>query len=84
MFFQVVYCNESMFYYSLLSLCGCPYLCFLGKPSRYFPASSTKEMLDQWRPLLCVFDVAMQKAISNMELFLPTIMPVEEHSQGFQ
>uniref|UniRef100_A0A3Q0QZT0 Proteasome activator Blm10 middle HEAT repeats region domain-containing protein n=1 Tax=Amphilophus citrinellus TaxID=61819 RepID=A0A3Q0QZT0_AMPCI len=47
----------------------------------YFPASSTKEMLDEWRPLLCVFDVVMQKAISNMELFLPTIMPPEEHSQ---
>lgn len=51
---------------------------------RYFPASSTKEMLDEWRPLLCVFDVVMQKAISNMELFLPTIMPPEGHSQGFQ
>ncbi|XP_028286764.1 proteasome activator complex subunit 4B [Parambassis ranga] len=50
----------------------------------YFPASSTKEMLDEWRPLLCVFDSAMQKAISNMELFLPTIMPLEEHCQGFQ
>lgn len=51
---------------------------------RYFPASSTQEMLDEWRPLLCVFDVVMQKAISNMELFLPTIMPPEEHSQGFR
>ncbi|XP_033974849.1 proteasome activator complex subunit 4B-like [Trematomus bernacchii] len=50
----------------------------------YFPASCTKEMLDEWRPLLCVFDMVMQKAISNMELFLPTIMPQEEHSQGFQ
>ncbi|XP_058477820.1 proteasome activator complex subunit 4B isoform X2 [Solea solea] len=50
----------------------------------YFPTSSTKEMLDEWRPLLCVFDMVMQKAISNMELFLPTIMSPEEHSQGFQ
>uniref|UniRef100_A0A7N6FAQ8 Proteasome activator Blm10 mid region domain-containing protein n=1 Tax=Anabas testudineus TaxID=64144 RepID=A0A7N6FAQ8_ANATE len=50
----------------------------------YFPASSTREMLDEWRPLLCVFDVVMQKAVSNMELFLPTIMPPQEHSQGFQ
>uniref|UniRef100_A0A665UKH4 Proteasome activator subunit 4b n=1 Tax=Echeneis naucrates TaxID=173247 RepID=A0A665UKH4_ECHNA len=50
----------------------------------YFPPQSTKEMLDEWRPLLCVFDAIMQKAISNMELFLPTIMPPEEHSQGFQ
>uniref|UniRef100_A0A3B4AX17 Proteasome activator Blm10 mid region domain-containing protein n=1 Tax=Periophthalmus magnuspinnatus TaxID=409849 RepID=A0A3B4AX17_9GOBI len=50
----------------------------------YFPASSTQEMLDEWRPQLCVFDVVMQKAISNMELFLPTILPVKEHGQGFQ
>lgn len=52
--------------------------------SRYFPAASTQEMLEEWRPLLCVFDLVMQKAISNMELFLPTIMPPEEHSQGFK
>lgn len=63
---------------SSLSVCVC--VCF----PRYFPASSTQEMLDEWRPLLCVFDVVMQKAISNMELFLPTIMPPEEHGQGFQ
>ncbi|XP_037134484.1 proteasome activator complex subunit 4B-like isoform X1 [Syngnathus acus] len=50
----------------------------------YFPASSTKEMLDEWRPLLCVFDAVMQKAIGIMELFLPTIMPPEEHAQGFR
>ncbi|KAM7370631.1 hypothetical protein PAMP_010160 [Pampus punctatissimus] len=50
----------------------------------YFPASSTKEMLEEWRPLLCVFDMIMQKAVGNMELFLPTVMPPEEHSQGFQ
>ncbi|XP_056286378.1 proteasome activator complex subunit 4B-like [Pseudoliparis swirei] len=50
----------------------------------YFTASSTEEMLDEWRPLLCVFDMVMLKAVSNMELFLPTIMPPEEHSQGFQ
>ncbi|KAM7381432.1 hypothetical protein PAMA_012322 [Pampus argenteus] len=51
---------------------------------RYFPASSTKEMLEEWRPLLCVFDMIMQKAVGNMELFLPTVMPPEEHCQGFQ
>lgn len=52
--------------------------------SRYFPAASTREMLDEWRPLLCVFDGVMQKAISNMELFLPTITPPEEHGQAFR
>ncbi|XP_028809979.1 proteasome activator complex subunit 4B isoform X2 [Denticeps clupeoides] len=49
----------------------------------YFPVSATQEMLDEWRPLLCPFDVTMQKAISYFELFLPTIMPPEEHGQGF-
>uniref|UniRef100_A0A8C5CEE9 Uncharacterized protein n=1 Tax=Gadus morhua TaxID=8049 RepID=A0A8C5CEE9_GADMO len=39
----------------------------------YFPASSTQEMLSEWRPLLCVFDA----------LFLPTVMPPPEHPQGF-
>ncbi len=68
------------------SICAhvCPRCVCSCKFPRYFPASSTEEMLDEWRPLLCVFDVVMQKAISNMELFLPTIMPPEEHSQGFQ
>ncbi|XP_028989298.1 proteasome activator complex subunit 4B-like isoform X2 [Betta splendens] len=50
----------------------------------YFPASSTWEMLAEWRPLLCVFDVAMQKAVGYMELFLPTVVPPEEHGRGFQ
>lgn len=52
--------------------------------SRYFPPASTKEMLAEWRPLLCAFDGVMQKAISNMELFLPTISPPEEHGQAFR
>uniref|UniRef100_A0AAR2IXF8 Proteasome activator Blm10 mid region domain-containing protein n=1 Tax=Pygocentrus nattereri TaxID=42514 RepID=A0AAR2IXF8_PYGNA len=51
---------------------------------RYFPESATQEMLDEWRPLLCPFDVTMQKAISYFELFLPTIMPPEQHHKGFK
>ncbi|XP_053495926.1 proteasome activator complex subunit 4B isoform X1 [Ictalurus furcatus] len=50
----------------------------------YFPESATQEMLDEWRPLLCPFDVTMQKAISYFELFLPTIMPPEQHHKGFK
>ncbi|TSK14769.1 Proteasome activator complex subunit 4B [Bagarius yarrelli] len=49
----------------------------------YFPESATQEMLDEWRPLLCPFDVTMQKAISYFELFLPTVMPPEQHQKGF-
>ncbi|XP_055031264.2 proteasome activator complex subunit 4B isoform X1 [Misgurnus anguillicaudatus] len=50
----------------------------------YFPKTATQEMLDEWRPLLCPFDVTMQKAISYFELFLPTIMPPEQHHKGFK
>lgn len=50
----------------------------------YFPESATQEMLDEWRPLLCPFDVTMQKAIGYFELFLPTIMPPEQHYKGFK
>ncbi|XP_030627610.1 proteasome activator complex subunit 4A [Chanos chanos] len=50
----------------------------------YFPESATQEMLDEWRPLLCPFDVTMQKAIGYFELFLPTTLPPELHHKGFK
>uniref|UniRef100_A0A8C3LQK6 Proteasome activator subunit 4 n=1 Tax=Chrysolophus pictus TaxID=9089 RepID=A0A8C3LQK6_CHRPC len=45
----------------------------------YFPEDATAEMLDEWRPLMCPFDVTMQKAITYFELFLPTTLPPELH-----
>uniref|UniRef100_A0A3Q3VQG8 Proteasome activator subunit 4 n=1 Tax=Mola mola TaxID=94237 RepID=A0A3Q3VQG8_MOLML len=50
----------------------------------YFSESATQEMLDEWRPLLCPFDVTMQRAISYFELFLPTTLPPELHHKGFK
>uniref|UniRef100_A0A8C4GY46 Proteasome activator complex subunit 4 n=1 Tax=Dicentrarchus labrax TaxID=13489 RepID=A0A8C4GY46_DICLA len=50
----------------------------------YFSESSTQEMLDEWRPLLCPFDVTMQRAIGYFELFLPTTLPPELHHKGFK
>ncbi|XP_011482882.1 proteasome activator complex subunit 4 isoform X2 [Oryzias latipes] len=50
----------------------------------YFSENATQEMLDEWRPLLCPFDVTMQRAISYFELFLPTTLPPELHHKGFQ
>ena len=38
----------------------------------YFPEGSTQEMLDEWRPLMCPFDVTMGIAVSYFEMFLPT------------
>ncbi|XP_053568667.1 proteasome activator complex subunit 4 [Bombina bombina] len=50
----------------------------------YFPDDATAEMLEEWRPLMCPFDVTMQKAISYLELFLPTSLPPELHCKGFR
>ncbi|CAK6951662.1 proteasome activator complex subunit 4A isoform X1 [Scomber scombrus] len=50
----------------------------------YFSESATEEMLDEWRPLFCPFDVTMQRAISYFELFLPTTLPPELHHKGFK
>ncbi|XP_034148170.1 proteasome activator complex subunit 4A isoform X2 [Esox lucius] len=50
----------------------------------YFPDSATQEMLEEWRPLLCPFDVTMQKAIGYFELFLPTTLPPQLHHKGFK
>jgi proteasome activator subunit 4 len=38
----------------------------------YFAENTTSEMLDEWRPLLCPFDVTMGKAMGYFEMFLPT------------
>uniref|UniRef100_A0A671S9F1 Proteasome activator complex subunit 4A-like n=1 Tax=Sinocyclocheilus anshuiensis TaxID=1608454 RepID=A0A671S9F1_9TELE len=54
------------------------------KNCRYFPESATQEMLDEWRPLMCPFDVTMQKAMGYFELFLPTTLPPELHDKGFK
>nr|DBA27145.1 TPA: hypothetical protein GDO54_011320 [Pyxicephalus adspersus] len=50
----------------------------------YFPEDATAEMLEEWRPLMCPFDVTMQKAISYFELFLPTSLPPELHHKGYK
>ena len=51
---------------------------------RYFPAESTQEMLDEWRPLLCPFDVTVVKGLSYLDRFLPTRLPEEQMDQGFR
>lgn len=50
----------------------------------YFTVESTQEMLDEWTPLMCPFDVTMHKAMSYFELFLPTSLPPEQHEKGFR
>jgi len=50
----------------------------------YFPSESTQEMLEEWRPLLCPFDVTIMKGLQYLELFLPTNQKVDEMDNGFR
>ncbi|KAL8607379.1 hypothetical protein ACOMHN_024404 [Nucella lapillus] len=50
----------------------------------YFSDESTQEMLEEWRPLLCPFDVTVIQGLSYFELFLPTSLPPEKHHMGFK
>ncbi|XP_047484565.1 proteasome activator complex subunit 4-like isoform X1 [Penaeus chinensis] len=43
----------------------------------YFPPGATSEILEQVRPMICPFDMTMQRAMMYLELFLPT--SVEPH-----
>ena len=51
---------------------------------RYFSVESTQEMLDEWRPLLCPFDMKMSEGLFYLELFLPTLMYPHEYDRGFR
>lgn len=44
----------------------------------YFPPNATKEILEEVRPLLCPFDMIMQRAMVYLELFLPTALKPEQ------
>lgn len=41
-------------------------------------------MLEEWRPLLCPFDVTVIRGLSYYEVFLPTNLPPEKHHMGFK
>ena len=45
---------------------------------------ATQEMLDEWRPWLCPFDVKMVEGLMFLEAFLPTLLYPEEHDRGFR
>ena len=44
----------------------------------YFPPNSTQDMLDEWRPLMCPFDIVVGKAAKYFDMFLPTLVFNEE------
>lgn len=51
---------------------------------RYFSDESTQEMLEEWRPLLCPFDVTVIRGLTYYEFFLPSLLPPEKHHLGFK
>ena len=53
-------------------------------PCSYFPVESTQEMLDEFRPKLCVFDTSMSEGVEYLCRFLPVIMKPEEQDRGFR
>ena len=50
----------------------------------YFPLESTQEMLDEWRPLMCLFDVTMVEAMYFFEYFLPTKLQPDQQDRGYK
>ena len=41
-------------------------------------------MLDEWRPLMCPYDITFAKAMFYFSLFLPTTLPPEKQDRGFK
>lgn len=50
----------------------------------YFDKSATQEMLEEWRPILCPFDVSMTNFFVRCSLFMPTIMYEHEMEYGYK
>lgn len=50
----------------------------------YFPLGATQEILQEVEPLLCPFDMTMQRAMVYLELFLPTTLTPEQDTHGWK
>ena len=50
----------------------------------YFPTGSTREMMTEWRPLMCPLDITMGKAMQYYETFLPTYMAYKDPDNTYK
>lgn len=50
----------------------------------HFTQTATQEMLEEWSPMLCPFSISIQRAVTYLNLFLPTTLPPEHHDKGFK
>ena len=57
---------------------------FISYARIYFDITSTKEMLAEWRPMMCPFDMSMSYAFDRFNLFLPTVLKDNEIEHGFK
>jgi proteasome activator subunit 4 len=57
---------------------------FVSYTRTYFPVEATQEILDEWRPKLCCFDMAFTEGTEVISRFIPVVMKAEEHHKGFK
>lgn len=50
----------------------------------YFPKEATGEMLADWRQFMCIYSSKFDRYLYLFMLFLPVVMPPEEHSFGWK
>jgi len=58
--------------------------CIIKECRLYFTLEATAEMLEEWRPLMCPFDMTMIRAMSYFCLFLPTHLPLGQQDKGYK
>lgn len=57
------------------------FLNFISFARIYFDINSTREMLEEWRPLMCPFDMSTSSAFERFNLFMPTLFMAHEVDQ---
>ena len=45
---------------------------------------TTREVMEEWRPLMCPFDVTMIEGCNALGEFLPIVLKPEELEQGYK
>ena len=58
--------------------------CFHLPTTSFFHEDATAEILAEFRPFLCPFDMLVIGGLQALEMFLPTDLPPELHHKGFK